>query len=320
MTTTPRKTFPPIPKVTVCVITYNQDKYIGACLQSLVEQQTNFNFEIIVGDDCSTDGTRAIILDFVRRYPHLIRTNFQPHNTGGSRNNLEVHAAAQGVYVAHIDGDDYALPGRLQAQADALDADPGCNAVWHLVDFFDDVGGFCSGGTACLSMFPMGKVSFDNAIRLGYVGVFSSLMYRRSALTPIKTDRNILDLYFTWDTLSKGHGMILNEVLGRYRVASTGSLQAASSKRVQDLAIEHAYEFHDRFAEHSSNFMIWALTRALILIVTGRRGASDYLRFAWRTRAWVGISQVFSNLRNMRRARVKWREKRQLRQKGGIEC
>ena len=208
----------------------------------------------------------------------------------------------------------------MQAQADILGTDHGCNAVWHLVDFFDDLGGFCSGETADLSMFPNGKVSFDNAIRLGFVGVFSSLMYRRSALTPVETDRNILDLYFTWDTLSKGHGMILNRVLGRYRVASTGSLQLKSSKLVRDLAIEHAYEFRALFPEYNRDFMIWALTKALISMINGRRDVFVYLRLAWRTKAWIGLTEVFSNLRNMRRARVKWPEKRHLQVKGEIGC
>lgn len=307
------------PKLSVCVITYNQEQYIGECLQSLVEQETNFDFEIIVGDDFSTDGTRGIIMDFVHRYPRLIRTNFQPRNTGGSQNNLDVHAAARGDYVAHIDGDDYALPGKLQIQADALDGDHCCNAVWHLVDFFDDLGGFCSGNTADLSMFPNGRVSFDNAIRLGYVGVYSSLMYRRSVLTPIEHGRSVLDLYFTWDTLSKGHGMILDTVLGRYRVASTGSLQAKSSRRVRELAIEHAYEFLARHLDHSRDFMIWALTSALISVKNGQGGAFDYLRLAWRARTWIGLTEVFSNLTNMRRARVKWREKRHLDTKGETE-
>jgi glycosyltransferase involved in cell wall biosynthesis len=308
------------PKVSVCVITYNQEHYIGECLQSLVEQRTNFDFEIIVGDDFSTDGTRAIILDFARQYPHLVRTNFQPYNTGGSKNNLDVHAAARGIYVAHIDGDDYALPGKLQAQADVLDADNDCSAVWHIADFFDDMGGFCSGETANLSIFPNGKVTFGSAIRLGYIGVFSSLMYRRSMLSPIQTDRNVLDLFFTWDTLSKGHGKILNKVLGRYRVASTGSLQVKSSQRVRKLAIEHAYEFRDRFTEHNRDFMIWALTNALISTVKGHREVLDYLRLAWRARAWISLTDVFSNLRNKRLAGVKWSERRRLRGKGEVEC
>ena len=52
------------PKVSVCVVTYNQEKYVAQGLQSIVDQETDFDFEIIVGDDCSTDGTREILENF----------------------------------------------------------------------------------------------------------------------------------------------------------------------------------------------------------------------------------------------------------------
>lgn len=300
-----------VPKVSVCVITYNQERYITQCLQSLVDQKTDFDFEIIVGDDFSTDRTREIVLEFERSYPGIIRTRFQPANTGGSRNNLEVHALARGRYVAHIDGDDYALPGKLQAQADALDADDMCNAVWHPVDFFDDAGGFCSGTTADLSMFPSGKVSFRDAIRFGYVGVYSAIMYRRSSLTLIDPSRQLLDLYFTWDTLSKGHGRVLTQVLGRYRVMSTGSLQVKSRSGVRNLAIAHAGEFLARYPQHRRNFMIWALSCALFELKNRQNGFWDYLRFAWATRSLFTLHEIVENVRNVRRARVKWRTQRQ---------
>ena len=59
-------------QVSVCVVTYNQENYIAECLESLVTQQTSFKFEIIVGEDCSTDGTRAIVQQYVEQYPDLI--------------------------------------------------------------------------------------------------------------------------------------------------------------------------------------------------------------------------------------------------------
>jgi glycosyltransferase involved in cell wall biosynthesis len=306
----PNPATPPHPKVSVCVITYNQERYIRECLDSLIAQQTDFDFEIVVGDDCSTDGTRAIVEEFVERHPHLVRTHFQPSNTGGSRNNLEVHAAARGDYVAHMDGDDYALPGKLQAQADLLDRDATCNAVWHPVDFFDDEGGFCSGTTADLSSFGDGRVAFGDAIRLGYIGVYSSLMYRRSALTRVDAGRAILDLYFTWDTLSKGHGWLLRTVLGRYRVASTGSLQAASLRRVQLAALDHAGEFMARFPERRRDFLVWALSQAVLAVKNRQAIALDFVRFAWRARSWVGPGQVLANLLRLRRTRMKWRSQR----------
>ena len=275
----------PQPKVSVCVITYNQERYIRECLQSLVTQRTDFPFEIIVGDDCSTDGTRAIVQEFVDRHPGLVRPLFQPSNTGGSRNNLEVHAAARGEYVAHVDGDDYALPGKLQAQTDILDKDADCHAVWHPVDFFDDAGAFCSGTTANLSSFPGGRVEFADAVRLGFIGVYSAIMYRRSARTKLDAERRILDLYFTWDTLSRGHGHMLATVYGGYRVASSGSLTVASQLRVRRLAIEHATEFLARCPAHRSDFMVWALSCAIVDAKRRRRSALDFLRLAWHVRS-----------------------------------
>ena len=304
-------TLPPCPKVTVCVITYNQERYIRECLQSLVTQQTDFDFEVIVGDDCSTDGTRAIVLDFVERFPHIVRPLFQPTNTGGSRNNLEVHAAARGDYVAHLDGDDYALPGRLQAQADVLDRDPGCNAVWHRVDYFDDQGGFCSGNTADLSSFENGCVTFSDAIQLGFIGVYSSVMYRRSARSPVDASRRVLDVHLTWDLLSTGHGHVIDAVLGRYRIASTGSLTIASGPGVRLLAIEHANEFLQRFPQHAPDFMIWAFCSALLDAKNRRPTATKLLGLAWCARSPLRLDALVRNLRRMRSTQVRWRERRQ---------
>ena len=298
------------PKVSVCVITYNQERYIRQCLQSLVDQKTNFDFEVIVGDDCSTDGTRAVVQEFVERYPKIVRPLFQERNTGGSRNNLEVHAAATGEYVAHVDGDDYALPDKLQAQADVLDRDPGCMAVWHQVDFFDDAGGFCSGKTADLSSFKLGRVTFADAIRLGFIGVYSALMYRRSARSPIDPGRRVLDVYFTWDVLSKGHGHIIDDIFGRYRIASSGSLTVASVQRVRLLAIEHADEFLARSPRNRRDFMVWALSCALIDAKNWRLTVLDLLRLAWRAKSRIGVGELASNLRRMRRTQVRWRRQR----------
>lgn len=299
------------PKVSVCVITYNQKHYIGDCLQSLVDQATRFPFEILVGDDCSTDGTTQIVQAFVQRYPGRIRLLCQPVNSGGSRNNNELHAAARGDYVAHVDGDDVALPGKLQAQADALDRDAQCTAVWHRVDFFDDAGGFCSGSSADWRSFNAGIVSFADAIQLGYVSVFSSLMYRRSARTPVDPGRRLLDLHWTWDLLSKGHGRALQPVLGRYRVSSSGSLTQASRLRVQQLAIEHAGEMLARFPERQRDFFIWAAS-SFVIETKNRRGstAREHLRFALRCAALVRPGEILANLRRLRAIQVQWRHQR----------
>ena len=119
------------PKVSVCVMTYNQEKYIDHCLKSLVEQETDFEFEIIVADDGSTDGTSNIVLDYAYRYPEMIKAIVHEKNIGVGENYTFVHDQARGDYIAHMDGDDYALPGKLSLQAKFLDEQPECVMVFH---------------------------------------------------------------------------------------------------------------------------------------------------------------------------------------------
>lgn len=123
------------PKVSVCVITYNQERYIGKCLQSIIDQETSFAFEVIVGDDCSTDSTPDIIKNFSKLYPGIIKPVFQKANINHGCNNYRItHMKAVGEYIAHMDGDDVMLPGKLQAQCDFLDNNPQCSMVVHRAD------------------------------------------------------------------------------------------------------------------------------------------------------------------------------------------
>ncbi len=296
------------PKVSVCVITYNQEKYIRQCLQSIVEQKTNFVFEIIVGDDCSSDGTRNIIKEFAIEYPDIIKPIYQDKNiNNGSYNYLTVHQAATGQYVAHIDGDDLMHQGKLQAQSDLLDSNRDCTAVWHRVDFFDDMGNFCSGHNADLSPFKEGFVHFDDVIRLGYVSVHSSLMYRRSARSDCDIYSHTLDVYRTWDLLSSGHGFILNEVLGAYRVRSSGSISTNSHILMAQLAIEHANHFLKKFPYKRKLFFIFALTNALILLKSNGKMAMKYLMFAIRTFSLVWPWKITNNILDKRSIQVKFK-------------
>ena len=98
------------PKVSVCMVTYNQEKYIRQCLQSIIDQKTNFDFEVLVSDDCSTDSTRKIILEFASNYPKIVKPRFRERNVGALENFVLIHNAARSEYVAHCDGDDLFLP------------------------------------------------------------------------------------------------------------------------------------------------------------------------------------------------------------------
>ncbi|CAN5689658.1 hypothetical protein BH11PSE12_BH11PSE12_19750 [soil metagenome] len=126
------------PKVSVCVVTYNQEKYIRQCLQSIVDQKTDFDFEIIVGDDCSTDGTSIIVAEYTKKYPNLIVSVLQYPNIGAVANIVSVYKKAKGYYIAHFDGDDFAFAGKLQAQVDILEKHPDCVICSHDMELVDE--------------------------------------------------------------------------------------------------------------------------------------------------------------------------------------
>lgn len=298
-----------IPKISVCVVTYNQEKYIRQCLQSIVDQIVDFDFEIIVADDCSTDKTRIIVKEFSDKYPKIIKPIFHDKNMGAMKNFIYVHQQALGKYVSHMDGDDYALPGKIQMQAAVLDSEERCNAVWHGVDYFDDHGNFSSGKTADLSVFHNGQINFEEAIRLGFVGVHSSLMYRRSAREAVSINNQYLDLFFTWDLLSKGSGFFIDEILGRYRIAASGSLTVSSASKISLLTIEHAKFFLKKFPEQRGNFFIWAITNAMAQVKNRNRIAFSYLKFCLQSFSFVKPHDVVVNMVNLKKIQVKWNQR-----------
>jgi glycosyltransferase involved in cell wall biosynthesis len=129
-------------KVSVCVVTFNHEKFVAQMLDSLLMQQTNFPFEIIVGDDCSKDNTTAILKEYQSRFPEKIRLLLHEKNMGlnGKYNALSTFAVAKGEYTAQFDGDDYLIsPHKLQKQVDQLDANPHYTASYHNAKvIFDD--------------------------------------------------------------------------------------------------------------------------------------------------------------------------------------
>lgn len=108
--------------VSICCLTYNHEKYISQAVDSFVMQETNFAFEIVIGEDCSKDGTRKILDDYVSRYPDKIRLITSASNVGANNNAVRVFKAARGKYIAICDGDDYWTDSlKLQKQVDFLE-------------------------------------------------------------------------------------------------------------------------------------------------------------------------------------------------------
>ena len=156
--------------VTVICITYNHEKYIAEALESFVTQKTNFKFKVFVGDDCSSDGTSAIVREYANKYPDIIIPFIREANMGGNRNAIDLCQRASSPYIAFCEGDDYWIDDyKLQKQFDFMSKNNSLRACFHSTEMYIE-----EGFEECLSakniktdsngckLMPEGLSSFSN--------------------------------------------------------------------------------------------------------------------------------------------------------------
>lgn len=112
-------------KVSISVLSYKHGPYVRKCLESLLAQKVNFKYEIVVGEDCSQDGTREILLEFKEKYPDIFVLLLNDENVGAARNNHNIKLHCRGQYIATCESDDFWVDeNKLQRQVDFLEAHP----------------------------------------------------------------------------------------------------------------------------------------------------------------------------------------------------
>lgn len=124
------------PLVSICCLTYNHAPFIRKCLDGFLMQQTDFPIEILIHDDCSTDGTDDIIREYTAKYPDVIFPLYEEENQysmgGAGKMDLYNYTRARGKYIAYCEGDDYWTdPLKLQKQVDFMEANPDYSVCWH---------------------------------------------------------------------------------------------------------------------------------------------------------------------------------------------
>ena len=209
------------PKVSVCVVAFNHGRYIDDCLASVVGQQIDAEVEVLVGDDCSTDETRQIIRRYVEKHPGLICPVFHQSNIGGTQNYQSLIRRASGSYIAHLDGDDYWLPGKLAEQVSFLEKNQNCVAVYTNAIVVSNSGE------------PMGRFNgvlpqqfdLDYLVRRGNFLNGSSVVYRAASKNPIlQLQGDALDYHFHILLAGQGGLGYINRALAAYRRRSSTSI------------------------------------------------------------------------------------------------
>jgi glycosyltransferase involved in cell wall biosynthesis len=214
--------------VSVCCITYNHENYIAQAMDGFLMQETNFKFEILIGEDGSTDHTKAIIQDYCGRFPGIITLISHDTNIGSIRNQIEVLTRAKGKYVAMCDGDDFWTDSsKLQKQVDFLEANEDYVICCHHTEVIDS-----QGKTVYVKEFPV-ELEFDyKDVLLGKREEtrISSLMMRNiKEVREVMAQSWYLDTYGT-DTFLKLYALantgskiyVLPDVMSSYRYHNGG--------------------------------------------------------------------------------------------------
>ena len=127
------------PFISVVMITYNHENYIAQAIEGVIMQRTTFPIELIIGEDCSSDNTRKIVVEYAEKYPEIIKPLLPEQNLGMMKNFIQTMQAATGKYIALCEGDDYWTdPYKLQKQVDFLEANSDYSCCFHRYDIIDE--------------------------------------------------------------------------------------------------------------------------------------------------------------------------------------
>jgi glycosyltransferase involved in cell wall biosynthesis len=209
--------------VSVALIVYNHEKYLRQAIDSILMQEVNFKYEIVVGEDKSTDNSREILLEYKSRYPDKFVLLFREQNVGGTKNVYDIFMNAKGKYIAILEGDDYWIDSsKLQFQLDFLEKNRGYLGVSHIIEARDLQGSYLAshpsspkivGKDASLELFLMGYYFSATAT------VFRNIFLDKSSDYSIyyKAHKYVGDLTLCMLLLDNGRIKVLNHTMSAYR-------------------------------------------------------------------------------------------------------
>lgn len=213
--------------VTVWMTAYNHEKYIAQALDGILMQQTSFEFDIVLGEDCSTDRTREIILEYDKKYPGKFRLFLPEKNLGMTQMTKPTYAMCQSKYLAFLDGDDYWTdPFKLQKQVNFMESNPAFSFCFHNVKIYEQHTGnshvrpyeescfFDKEGVTILDFLELGNRIWTLSVLMR--NVLGKQLPEWYYQLPFPD----LGMYFL--LLKYGNGYYLDETMGVYRVHRGG--------------------------------------------------------------------------------------------------
>lgn len=234
------------PKVSIVAISYNQEKYISEALESFITQKTNFDFEVVIADDASSDQTQNIINTYTSRYPDLFRPILRKNNIGVQRNLIDALSRAKGEYIALCEGDDYWTDSsKLQRQVDFLEKHPKYSLCFHPVRVFFE------NNKEKETIFPgtLHDFTTSNLLKQNYIQT-NSVMYRaQEGYKKLSPKVMPFDWYLHLYHANSGKIGFINRVMSAYRRHEDGVWWSSTNQNKQEFWTKHGLGYIALFSE-----------------------------------------------------------------------
>jgi len=222
-----------MPIVSICMITYNHEKFIAEAIAGVLMQKTSFNYQLVIGEDYSTDNTLHICQKYANENPDRIKILPSEKNLGMTPNFIRTLNACAGKYIAFCEGDDYWTdPYKLEKQVDFLERNPDYSLVWTRFKMLDEkTGGLENDKNEPLCEKNIDRINFDfeKFYKGWHIGMqtlmFRSQMFDLKKLLEYKYAR---DIHLITQLLTNGKGCCLNFFSAVYRIHEGGIYSGVS--------------------------------------------------------------------------------------------
>ena len=283
------------PKLSVHIVTYNHASFIAQALDSVLMQKFPCEYEILIGDDCSSDGTAEIIKSYHRRFPEKIRPVLREKNLGPGPNAVELLERCTGEYIAFLEGDDYWIDtDKLRLQLDYLEQNPDCALVHHRVRNISWPSGVCLAENP-RPRFRIQKPPRRTLAMVNYIQT-CSVMFRRKCLPPLDAGFRELKIG-DWPlfVLLSQNGWIgfIDKAMAEYRIHSNNNWNCRGPEYKVSAMAAMAVYLAERVNDDSKGFwhdtiLALALKDAALALRSGK-----WLQFLEKTRYFLHNSRKF---------------------------
>lgn len=275
------------PLVSICMITYNHEKYISQAIEGVLLQEFNYKMELVIGEDCSLDSTRAICEKYANEHPEIIKLLPSEQNLGVQRNFLRTLQACRGKYIALCEGDDYWTdPLKLKIQVQFLDDNISLSACFHDCAISNEITGMIQKNASKANFYRRSIFDTRDLILDWFLNTCTVMFRKQSLFIPSELSGFLIDRLLLQLISLNGPIAYLKNEMAVYR-KHIGGITRLKYKSEDIRNIELRWDLFNQYTKFRFNKSVNLAKRLLIY-----EFHLSQLQQTWLTEAWYKIKNL----------------------------